>query len=146
VSPVFDVETGFGGNGASVPGADIPPFLTSGKGMPFGEPPTMFGGDGHNPIAEAVAGGTGGGCLMSGPFKDVKLRIGPMGKMDPSNVRCLRRNFHPKLGEQVTKAAMRSLMDSKVFGNLRMSIEAPFSISGAAPFHTVGHQGVGGEV
>jgi tyrosinase len=107
----------------------------------------MFGGDGRNPIADAIAGATGGGCLMSGPFKDVKLRIGPMGKMDVNaKERCIRRNFHPKLGEQVTKAAMTSLMQQKNFGDMRMTIEAPFSISGGAPFHTVGHQGVGGDV
>src|ERR1700761_2607811 len=158
-SPVFDTEAGFGGNGAKV-AAD---GLSSGKGFPAGLPPFLQGKGGNfpgkggqlpdiaaifgnaDPIAiETAMGGTGGGCVMAGPFKDIKLHIGPMGKMDPKNIRCLRRNFNPRLGEQVTKEAMRALINNTSFGNLRMSIEMPFTMSGGAPFHTVGHQGVGG--
>jgi tyrosinase len=121
----------------------LPPFLQLGKG---GLPDIAGMLEHADPIAiETAMGGTGGGCVETGPFKDIKLRIGPMGKMDPSNVRCLRRNFNPRLGEQVTKVAMKKLMESKTFGDLRMSIEMPFSTTGA-PFHTVGHQGIGGEV
>jgi hypothetical protein len=143
-SPVFDTESGFGGNGAKE-GNGLTDLLKLGKGISFKDLPSMFGSIGPT-MVETIMGGTGGGCVLAGPFKDTKIRIGPMAQMDPKNVRCLKRNLNPRLGESVTKMAMKSLLDRKLFGNLRMAIEMPFTSSGGSPFHTVGHQGVGGEV
>jgi hypothetical protein len=38
------------------------------------------------------------------------------------------------------------LMKNEAFGNLRIAIESPYAAPGGAPFHNVGHQGIGGEV
>jgi len=143
-SPVFDDETGFGGNGANAQSDRLAQLMKGGKGIPFKDIGALFGSTAN--MVETLMGGTGGGCVMSGPFKDVKLHIGPMAKMDPKNIRCLKRNFNPKLGGQVTKSTMRNLMKDEAFGNLRRTIELPFAVPGGAPFHTIGHQGIGGEM
>jgi tyrosinase len=141
-SPVFDDESGFGGTGVAPKPISTPMAPNS----------NSTGG-----LAELVHGvadfivnfivSLGGGCVDSGPFKDIKLHIGPMGQMAPDNVRCLKRNINAFLGERATKASMRTLMASKTFAELRTAIEMPnpFS-SGEAPFHTIGHGGIGGEV
>jgi len=144
-SPVFDNEAGFGGNGANIQSERLASLMKGGKGIPFRDIGKLFGGAGPD-LYETLLGGTGGGCIMSGPFKDMKLHIGPMARMDPKNVRCLRRNFNAKIPGQVTKQTMRTLMKNPAFGNLRIAIEMPYSLAGGAPFHNVGHQGIGGEV
>jgi hypothetical protein len=135
-SPVFDNESGFGGSGvvqkkktdSSATKADNPMDLLSGL---FDAVGSLFGI---------------GGCVESGPFKDIKLHIGPMGRMAPGNVRCLTRSLNANLGELATTKAMKSLLASKTFGALGSTIEIPFATAGDAPFHTIGHGGIAGEV
>jgi tyrosinase len=124
-SPVFDPVSGFGGNGAARNATSTSSF---------------------SDMIESLIGGTGGGCVMSGPFKDIKLHIGPLGAMNSNTSRCLTRSFDPSLGQRGTKVTFKNLMAAKTFGDLRTYIEMPFAGQGEAPFHTIGHGGVGGEV
>ena len=62
-----DSSIGFGGDGIK---KDVPPF-------PHISPP-----------------GTGGGCITTGPFKNLKLRIPRKNLIDPDPGRCLERNFN----------------------------------------------------
>jgi hypothetical protein len=173
-SPLFDNESGFGGNGAKVenPFADLlnmlnmpkmpkmsnmdehshthsQPSSDAGPKGPPGRPPT-----GGMPFRGGAMfmGGSGGGCVEGGPFKDMKLHIGPFGIMKENNTRCLRRSFNAALANSAaSKQVLDKILGSKNFGEFRQHIEVPsFGGAGAArigpDFHSLGHGGVGGEV
>jgi hypothetical protein len=118
------------------------------KGLPGGLPPGGF----PFPGGEMFMGGTGGGCVSSGPFKDMKLHIGPFGMMKENNTRCLKRNFNPGLANAAaSKQVLDRILNSKNFGEFRQRIEVPSfgSTNGfkiGPDFHSLGHGGVGGEV
>jgi hypothetical protein len=96
--------------------------------------------------------GTGGGCVSEGPFKDMKLHIGPFGIMKENNTRCLKRSFNAALvNSAATKEVFDKILGSKNFGEFRKKIEMPAFGTGVAKFgpndfHSLGHGGVGGEV
>ncbi|KAK7908770.1 hypothetical protein PG985_016073 [Apiospora marii] len=77
-SPVFDVETGFGGNGGWVGGN----FTNPAPGM-IVQPP------------QDVPDRTGGGCLQSGPFADLSHFLGPQNNTDKKGSNCVRRDLAP---------------------------------------------------
>jgi tyrosinase len=100
-SPLFDPESGFGGNGKKENN-------TSGgeSGLPF-----MFPG-------------MGGGCVVDGPFKDYQLHIGPFGTMKPNNTRCLTRNFNSRVLESGNaKTALVKALKSKSFGDFMNQVQ-----------------------
>ncbi|KXN80929.1 Tyrosinase [Leucoagaricus sp. SymC.cos] len=116
-SPMWDPITGFGGNG---------PFVEIDPSNPF-----------------AVPGRTGGGCVQDGPFKNMTVRMGPVGDVS-GNPRCLSRDFSPYfagryLGRNVTKHTLAQ----PDYGWFARVVEgAPsFDDSGV---HGGGHFGVGG--
>jgi hypothetical protein len=220
-SPLFDNESGFGGNGAKVdnPFADLlnmpnmpnvpkmpkmsnmeghshthsqPSSNVGPKGLPNSSPkgfpsdilkgftsellkafPDWFPKDFPSELAKAFPGGfpgglptggmpfrggamfmggSGGGCIEGGPFKDMKLHIGPFGIMKENNTRCLRRSFNAVMANSAaSKQVFDKILSSKNFGEFRQHIEVPsFGGTGAArtgpDFHSLGHGGVGGEV
>jgi hypothetical protein len=138
-------------NGSS---SDIPKGVPGGsaKGFPGGFGKGSPGGFPGFPGAGLFMGATGGGCVESGPFKDVKLHIGPLGIMKANNTRCLKRSINPALANSgASKEVFQKILGSKNFGELRQNVEVPsFGGSGSvkfgADFHSLGHGGVGGEV
>lgn len=97
-SPVFDgSDTSMGSDGAAIPH----------QGIQLTFP--------NNPIPLALPPGTGGGCVHTGPFKDLVVRLGPVGLpqygsanstsvVDPNqdNPRCLRRDLNPGVAKRYT--------------------------------------------
>ncbi|KAH6620753.1 hypothetical protein B0J18DRAFT_491132 [Chaetomium sp. MPI-SDFR-AT-0129] len=70
-SPVFDgSEYSLGGNGEFI--------------------------EGHRPSIGGAKAGSGGGCLLSGPFANFTVNIGPVGSADPLkyNPRCIKRDLN----------------------------------------------------
>ncbi|KAF2400179.1 Di-copper centre-containing protein [Trichodelitschia bisporula] len=155
-SPVFDPVIGFGGDGVrvarnvSVPAAPPPPknpmldWLTAnipGFEMPMFDPAMM------------------GGCVQDGPFKNITLHVGPMGRMiSGEKGRCLTRGFNQFIMDSAaSKENIRKVLASKDFGEFRVAIEQPrvrfgatngsFGIvSDGGDLHTIGHGGIGGEM
>jgi hypothetical protein len=149
-SPVFDVSAGFGGNGAKVnTTAAATPTAPTGNALwdgLVGILESLF-----NSPAMVAMRGTGGGCVESGPFRNITLHIGPAGAMKPNNTRCLVRNFVPGSGESASRAMMKGLLAAKTFGQLRSDIEFPppqpqGGGNHGGGFHSIGHGAVGGEV
>jgi hypothetical protein len=70
-SSIFDHISGFGGNGAKI---SLKTETSS---------PSLYA---HSPNS--------GGCIIDGPFKSRNIRIGPYGKMERNNTRCLRRDLN----------------------------------------------------
>jgi tyrosinase len=169
-SPLFDPITGFGSNGVKTNASrPKPPKLPAGFAPLEGVP---FGFDGPFPPMSA---GTGGGCLLDGPFKNITLTIGPMGRMTANNTRCLKRDLNPTVAEAgATRANLKTLLHKKTFNEFRRGMEMPMGFGGGLggslgggehshshndantsvsspimrPFdmHVIGHGGVGGEV
>jgi hypothetical protein len=110
------------------------------------------------------SGGTGGGCVSNGPFMNLTIRIGPMGKMVPNNTRCLTRSLNPQMAAMAaSKKAIYKVLKAKTFLDFQNGVErnrppsmpANFSLESLASlgadaaqgdFHAAGHGGVGGEV
>jgi tyrosinase len=112
---------------------------------------TSFGGDGeflpndHGPYTVIIPGlvgnnftivksaGTGGGCITSGPFKNLTISLGPVVKpvIDPSNKfgykpnpRCLSRNFDRTSSQGIlTWANATTIVSSPTIADLRNNIE-----------------------
>lgn len=124
-SPVYDPITGFGGNGAA--GASLPP-------------PT--------PSRPPVEGGTGGGCVLDGPFQNMTLNVGP-GQSVSFNPRCLSRSINPAIANQYLNyetniAPLWNTTTYKEFSTLTEGNQR----AGSPPvitFHSAGHYVSGGE-
>lgn len=148
-SPLWDAETGFGGNGGFVPHKYSECELAS---MPPGTHETEWQWPTEAP--QEFPGGTGGGCVVDGPFKDMVLHIGPMGRMLGDTPRCLTRNFNPSiLNRGATKEAYARLLgktDYAAFGTQMLSSvvggQSPFVPGSVMDFHMTGHGSIGGEV
>jgi tyrosinase len=158
-SPVFDKDTGFGGNGKKI-------SLSGLFGLPGSAPGSsvlLQPGHSHSDSAvESLLSGfsTGGGCLLDGPFINRTVRIGPFGKMAPDNTHCLTRNLNPMIAEwSANKKTLSRILSAKTYAELsdRMSHAPPppaemtfkdlqdlFESPG--DLHGVGHGGIGGEV
>ena len=93
-SPIFDgSDTSLGSDGAFVAG-----------------PPVTLQIPGNvNPII--LAKGTGGGCVTTGPFKDMTVHLGPITQPDPTadNPRCLKRDLNADSGKRF--ASFRNTTD-----------------------------------
>jgi tyrosinase len=120
-SPVFDPNTGFGGNGA---GGSVPRIKSSDN--------------------NALPSGT---CLGSGPFANVGLTLGPGYNLNNPNPHCLVRNFDLNVAENSlgwTKNVV-PLLNMPDYASFTKSFDFPGT---GAPYgvHGGGHIGVGGEV
>ncbi|KAF1814736.1 Di-copper centre-containing protein [Eremomyces bilateralis CBS 781.70] len=119
-SPLFDPVTGFGGNGAEDEEDDDEG--SRGWGSAFGG---FFGG------------GSGGGCIQDGPFKDIKLHLGPMSTVKVGNERCLTRDFQGASAERsATKANIAKTLAIDTYASFRSSTE------GSSGLHNAGHGGM----
>ena len=69
----------------------------------------MHGVGGNSPFVDPdpdpnpVPGRTGGGCIQSGPFKDLIVNLGPLNSL-AYNPRCLTRDFSPYFAERYSGA------------------------------------------
>ena len=123
-SPVFDPVTGFGGDGK--PG--VPPL-----------PPTDTRGD--------FPGGSGGGCVLNGPFVNFTLNIGPGDKL-VYNPRCISRSINPTMAVYLNYSNVAPLAGASTFKQFDFITEAtPYSLSDplSMTFHGAGHYVIGGE-
>ncbi|KAF8253345.1 Di-copper centre-containing protein [Wilcoxina mikolae CBS 423.85] len=118
-SPVFDPDTGFGGNGPYVVNHGVP-------GIP-------------------VPGRTGGGCVKDGPFKDLVLNLGPL-KNITKNPHCLTRDISPLVTNRVLTAPKVALALSKPdFAHFDIQVQGGITWD-TITYHGGGHLGVGGEL
>jgi len=150
-SPIFDPISGFGGNGARVnmssmmpPGIDQGILATLARLIPG--------------FDMQMAMGTGGGCVLDGPFKNRTLVIGPMGQMTPNNTRCLTRSMNDKMAhESASSKSIRKLLGAKTMTEFRTWIETgsmswSVGLKGlnitneGGDMHNLGHGGIGGEM
>jgi hypothetical protein len=183
-SPLFDNQSGFGGNGAKVESPFMPKNANHGQSRPDKSPsvpnspshdlsngftggflkdilgsllkdfsggPQKASPSGIPFPGDMFMGGSGGGCVEAGPFKDMKLHIGPFGMMKENNIRCLKRSFNAALANSAaSQQVLDKILSSKDFGEFRQQIEVPsFGRTGAGvgmDFHSLGHGGIGGEV
>ncbi|TVY66761.1 N-acetyl-6-hydroxytryptophan oxidase ivoB [Fusarium oxysporum f. sp. cubense] len=118
-SPIFDIKTGFGGNGDWVPGNVSHPA----DGMIV----TSGGFD--------IADRTGGGCVPNGPFKGMINNLGPNDAVD-YNPHCVRRDFSPS---SFNRSSMENVLQGMALPNFGL-----FDRTTEVTFHGGGHLGVGG--
>jgi tyrosinase len=118
-SPVFDADTGFGGNGQFVPVNESNPF--------------------------EVPGRTGGGCVQDGPFAgDSQLvHLGPTSSVT-YNPQCLKRDFSAGFARRYLGLNQTQLTLSQPnYGWFDSVVEGGPSFD-ASGVHGGGHYGVGG--
>lgn len=129
-SPLFDTVSGYGGNGQRV--------------------------NASAPAGGIAVGGTGGGCVLDGPFQNRTLSIGPMGQMLLNNTRCLTRNFNVKVAYMsASSKSMRKILGAKSMAESRQLAESSVesrramskggNIDSFGSMHSIGHVGIGGE-
>ncbi|KAK0731025.1 hypothetical protein B0H67DRAFT_639457 [Lasiosphaeris hirsuta] len=118
-SPVFDGQTGFGGNGAFVAGDPTNPF--------------------------EVPGRTGGGCVSNGPFANNNnlVHLGPTGSVT-YNPQCLRRDLSPYFAARyLAKNQTQLTLAQPDFGWFARTVEGGPSFE-ASGVHGGEHYSVGG--
>ncbi|KAK2009616.1 Di-copper centre-containing protein [Colletotrichum eremochloae] len=142
-SPIFDgSETSISGNGEFIPGRE-PIVLGASMGLP--------------PIYLPV--GTGGGCVTSGPFKDLVVNLGPAaldlpgGVVEASpegplsyNPRCLKRDLTTEVNRvyaNVTSVLSNILQPQNVY-DFQMQMQGVPG-SGSIGIHGGGHYALGGD-
>ena len=89
-SSIFDPITGFGGNGQ--PGVPLVPSRTR----------------------IDIPGGTGGGCVLNGPFANLTLNIGPGDSLE-YNPRCLARSLNPTMTMYMNYSNIAPLAEATTF-------------------------------
>ncbi|KAI1864519.1 uncharacterized protein JN550_008806 [Neoarthrinium moseri] len=119
-SPVFDAKTGFGGNGALVPGNFSNP-----------DPDVLL----ISPLD--LPDHSGGGCIDDGPFAGLSTYLGPFANVTGTSPYCVRRDFsYNALTTNSGAASVATQMASPNFGTWDYNTE--FSI------HPGGHWAIGG--
>ncbi|KAK1514570.1 uncharacterized protein CCOS01_13851 [Colletotrichum costaricense] len=142
-SPIFDgSETSMSGNGDFVPGRE----------------PIRLGGQNGLPIIELPVG-TGGGCVNSGPFKNMTVNLGPaaldlpggISEANPNgpltyNPRCLKRDLTTEVNllfANVTAVLSNILQPQNVY-DFQMQMQGVPG-SGNIGIHGGGHYSLGGD-
>ncbi|KAL2163286.1 hypothetical protein VTH06DRAFT_5342 [Thermothelomyces fergusii] len=133
LSPIFDgSDTSMSGDGEFVPG---PPVSLELPG---------------NPAPIVLAKGTGGGCVTSGPFVNMTVRLGPSTEPDPTadNPRCLKRDLNADSSRRF--ASFRNttdlILDSPTIEAFRTTMEGdPSYTPDALGVHRGGHYILGGD-
>ena len=123
-SPVFDPVSGFGGNGQA--GVPVPP---------------------PSPDRFDIPGGTGGGCVLNGPFVNLTLNIGP-GESLTYNPHCLTRSISPSMAVYLTYSNIAPLAEVTTFEQFDIMTEATSHSPNETrriTFHTGGHWTIGGD-
>lgn len=120
-APVFDPTCGFGGNG---------PYINS-----TNDPS----------VSPHIPGKTGGGCVQDGPFKNVKVNMGPKYNLT-YNPRCLTRDFSPYFASQtLNSSVVASALAGKTFKDFDTFVQGRFDIPDTT-YHGGGHLSVGGDL
>ncbi|PPR08304.1 hypothetical protein CVT24_000763 [Panaeolus cyanescens] len=119
-APVFDAESGFGGEG--VPGTYTPPDDPTGENRIF---PEAF----H-------------GCVQDGPFANLTLHYGP-GKYITDH--CLTRGVNDTMKEFLNSAAVANATAQPNFELFRIEVEGE-PVTPTHKVHDGGHIGIGGEM
>lgn len=118
-SPIFDTETGFGGNGEWVPGNFTHPDPDLVVNTPWDVPDR-----------------TGGGCITDGPFAGMVTNLGPADGI-ALNPHCIRRDFAPESFANMSGPTLvEEGMSQPDYGWFDRVTESTF--------HSGGHWGVGG--
>ncbi|KAK1729306.1 hypothetical protein CaCOL14_002587 [Colletotrichum acutatum] len=142
-SPIFDgSETSMSGNGDFIPGRE----------------PIRLGGQNGLPIIELPVG-TGGGCVNSGPFKNMTVNLGPaaldlpggISEANPNgpltyNPRCLKRDLTTEVNllyANVTAVLSNILQPQNVY-DFQMQMQGVPG-SGNIGIHGGGHYSLGGD-
>jgi tyrosinase len=121
--PIYNADYGFGGNG---PYVEIQPVTYS---WPF------------------MIGQTGGGCVKNGPFKDVKINVGP-GESLAYNPHCLHRGLNPDTIPFLQPSAVAHALEAADYIQWDNRAQAPQNITpaqGITIFHGAGHYIQGGD-
>lgn len=125
-SPIWDPETGFGGNGAFI--EDTSAF-----------PPVY-----KNPIS--IPGRTGGGCVTDGPWANHTVTMGP-GNTTALTERCLRRDFSPELFARTLNSSVVSfVMSATNYFDFEHRVEGLALGIPAMSLHGGGHLAIGGDI
>ncbi|KAL7274652.1 hypothetical protein RUND412_002434 [Rhizina undulata] len=125
-SPIFSATEGFGGNG------------------PVEDPPASTNSSVYIP------GGTGGGCVLNGPFTNYTASVGP-GQSLVYNPRCLKRSINPVVAsEYLTTANVVPALAASDFGGFSAVVQGMQAAAGVPAailmtFHGAGHYACGGE-
>lgn len=126
-APIFDPVAGLGGNGQT----GVPP------------PPVT-------PSRPHIEGGTGGGCVTTGPFKNMTLNVGP-GPILDFNPRCLSRSINPTIANNfLSYENIAPLWKAKSYNEFRILTEgdlkgASIGTERVMTFHGAGHFVTGAE-
>ncbi len=142
-SPLFDgSDTSMSGNGAATPN----------------QPDILIGtGDGLPPIV--LPAGTGGGCVTSGPFKDMSVNLGPVNLALPGgavgsnpagpfayNPRCLKRDLTTKINQMFANATaiVSNILVPTDIDAFQMQMQG-IPGTGNIGIHGGGHYSMGGD-
>ncbi|KAK0733780.1 hypothetical protein B0T26DRAFT_631881 [Lasiosphaeria miniovina] len=142
-SPIFDGSaTSMSGNGAKI---DNQPDIVLGAST--GLPPVY------------LPAGTGGGCVTSGPFKDMSVNLGPVALDLPGgtsagnpagalayNPRCLKRDLTTKINQKYANATaiLSNILNPKTVEAFQMQMQG-IPGSGNIGIHGGGHYSLGGD-
>lgn len=132
-SPIFDgSDTSLGSDGAFVDTGDLV------LNIPGNAEPIV------------LKKGTGGGCVTSGPFKNMTVHLGPITQPDPTadNPRCLKRDLNADAGRRFT--SFRNVTDlilgSPTIEFFRTTMEAdPSYVPNSLGVHGGGHFMISGD-
>ncbi|KAL6885814.1 Di-copper centre-containing protein [Trichoderma evansii] len=120
-SPVFDPVYGFGGNGA---------YINTSS---------------WTNVSHHIPGKTGGGCISTGPFKNLPVNMGP-GLNFTYNPRCLTRDFSPWLVSQTLNSSVVNwALEAPNFYEFDRRVEGGVTVADAT-YHSGGHKGIGGDI
>jgi tyrosinase len=133
LSPIFDgSDTSMSGDGEFVPGGPLV-LQIPGNSEPI-----------------SLAKGTGGGCVKTGPFKDMVVRLGPITQPDPTadNPRCLKRDLNADAGKRFSSFRNTTdlIVNSPNIEIFRTTMEAdPNYIPNSLGVHGGGHFMISGD-
>lgn len=116
----------------------------------FSPSPSGFGGNGaYDPTALIQwlwIPAQGGGCIQSGPFKDVVIHIGP-GNSTAYTERCIKRNIFPRAAERwMTKEEEERLYKLEEYEVFQDTLQGAIDFDTNLGVHNGGHLVVSGEV
>jgi tyrosinase len=131
----------------------------SGNGVAIPNQPDIIigGGNGLPPIV--LPAGTGGGCVTSGPFKDMSVNMGPVNLDQPGGVvgsnpagplaynpRCLKRDLTTKINQRFANATaiLSNILIPQDIDIFQMQMQGVPG-SGNIGIHGGGHYSMGGD-
>ena len=145
-SPIFDgSDTSMSGNGAYIPGNELGQLNPG--GAPGSDLPPLYLPAGH-----------GGGCVTSGPFKNMSVNLGPVslplvngslvsnGNGFAYNPRCLKRDLTDAINQQYSNASavVSNILDHDNIWDFQMTMQGVPG-TGNIGIHGGGHYSLGGD-